>query len=594
MEKSELRVTETPQDTPKCDENESLFGISNDELNKIFYTISEYVDMIDLKDKEISEALKEISKTEDLVKNYLKELTMLNSCRRKDLKVIFYDILNEKFNSFDKAKKVREIVKKEYEKLFEYSKSEDLKKDIKIFFENQKLDKNCSTNIEILNEVYVINKLRLLSNLLTELDTLSIPSFLIQQYKPFILQRIRRICKEMFDIEYYTYEISNKLEYDVLKSFFNKIIISNLSLFDEKFFALEHRTSLLKLLILVNLEYIQLNKFSYNVLLEKLRNYIISFKLYDEEEDIDKKEKEIKKFIEISMQNTHTKNEALIKEWLNNLEKDLYAEKYLFLILSYSILLNNLAQIKINDNKISLEFTEFICSSRERVFLMNLLRRFQNDFSNEITKNYNPIKVNFNIENFIFLSLTKSYSQNLFDEDFSKKIVLTENPIFNSIRSTKSIYLKKEFEVFTKNLKISRGIVDKVKSELSDFFMNLIIAENKEQKVDLDSLKIASYDHKFLSNHIYIFVSGFTSQGEDNEKAWEGFLMEYSNYVDCYFYDWESRSKGQMVLDVAKFIGQAAITYYLNKKDFIVLLSNLNRYRTNNNLFIKTRKSAKI
>ncbi len=264
------------------------------------------------------------------------------------------------------------------------------------------------------------------------------------------------------------------------------------------------------------------------------------------------------------------------------------------LIGTYSILLNNLAQIKINDKKIILEFTEFTCSSRERVFLMNLLRRFQNDFSNEITKNYNPIKVNFNIENFIFLSLTKSYSQNLFDEDFSKKIVLTENPIFNSIRSTKSIYLKKEFEVFTKNLKISRGIVDKVKSELSDFFMNLIIAENKEQKVDLDSLKIASYDHKFLSNHIYIFVSGFTSQGEDNEKAWEGFLMEYSNYVDCYFYDWESRSKGQMVLDVAKFIGQAAITYYLNKKDFIVLLSNLNRYRTNNNLFIKTRKSAKI
>ncbi|MFM7859695.1 MAG: hypothetical protein ACKO96_49140, partial [Flammeovirgaceae bacterium] len=100
-------------------------------------------------------------------------------------------------------------------------------------------------------------------------------------------------------------------------------------------------------------------------------------------------------------------------------------------------------------------------------------------------------------------------------------------------------------------MKISKGLADKVKSEVTDFLLNLLIIENKEHKVDLDSLKVISYDNKFLSNHIYIFVSGFTSQGEDNEKAWEGFLLDYSNYVDFYFYNWESRSKGQMVIDVA-------------------------------------------
>jgi hypothetical protein len=157
--------------------------------------------------------------------------------------------------------------------------------------------------------------------------------------------------------------------------------------------------------------------------------------------------------------------------------------------------------------------------------------------------------------------------------------------------------IKKEFQVFSKNLKINKTFFEKVKSELYGIYNNLASIEdnvNNETAIDLKWLRILSYDKKFLSNHIFIFVSGFTSQGDDKEKAWEGFLLEYSNIVDCYFYDWESKSATQMVWDVAKFMGEAALAYYMSKRDFVILLRNLNRYRTNTNLFLKTRKISKI
>ena len=586
-----------PKMTPTPDEKEELFGISNDELNKIFYAINEYINMIEIKGKGDDKILFEFSNVEDLVKNYLKELSMLSRSRRKDLKTMLYEILNEKFKEYKENSDIKLNVKKQYESIFGKSNEKQLQNEIITYFENARVNKDNKSNSGVLAHLYMNYKVKLLSNLMMEYNIKSFPTFLLKEYNFMIKQKTRRICKEKLDIDYYKYEIVSKIEYEVLKNFFEKICSSQLNIFDDKIIRKLEREILFKLLILTNLGYLKQSKFSKGVLLDNLNRYLLSFQLYEESgEDINKDLNEYVNFINISLELNQEDIDKLIKDFYLKLEKDLYAEKYLFILLSYSITLNNIFKLHYTHKKINLELNEFTCSSRERVFLMNIMRSLQNNLYNDNTKPYNSVKINFNIENFIFINLIKMNYSNLLDEDFSHKVDIKSDAIIKLIKNDtkKSILIKDDFDKFLKNLNVSTGLIDKVKTEFTEIFNNLLKLENNRNKVDLSSLNLISYDKKFFSNHIYIFVSGFTSQGENKEKAWEGFLLEYSNLVDCYFYDWESKSKSQMVWDIAKFIGEAALTYYMNKRDFVVLLQNLHRYRTNTNLFLKTRKTSKI
>jgi len=275
-------------------------------------------------------------------------------------------------------------------------------------------------------------------------------------------------------------------------------------------------------------------------------------------------------------------NSLLVKKFedLKNILQDNFSimstdrEKLLIIIFSFSIMLNNLMAYQLdndgsNSNEAKIVFSsELKCSSRERQFLINLLINFDFYLNKDDKEKFSCIKINYMLENSIFSSLIKSYTQIIFDEEYNKtKVIFDQKSIFEHFNNTcnsnsELIKLKEMFNKFMNEINIREHYDSKIKqvtSDISNKFKSflktvsskIIKSENNQNKINikLHCLKLVPFDPINISSHICICINGHFLEG-DIDKLWRSFTINEKS-VDYYFFHWleENKNNGNFFTD---------------------------------------------
>jgi hypothetical protein len=114
---------------------------------------------------------------------------------------------------------------------------------------------------------------------------------------------------------------------------------------------------------------------------------------------------------------------------------------------------------------------------------------------------------------------------------------------------------------------------------------------NNNSELYLNSLKLYPYNPNTPHlPHVYIFISGFISELDEDNIEWSKFIDCISESSDCYLYKWESENKYKMGVEVM----QTCLGLYSDyKQKQGKVIENIDKYRTNN-LFLKTKKNSKF
>jgi len=290
-----------------------------------------------------------------------------------------------------------------------------------------------------------------------------------------------------------------------------------------------------------------------------------------------------------------------------NLEEPLSDETRLLTVFSFSIMLNNLMTTFLVEDNQPVEDSELInikilftpnlkCSSRERIFLINLLFAFEfynnldfklkklskeklNSPSKELFKNnsfcllqenkeenqslnkvecveqeaqkFSYLDINYMMENSILSELVKSYSKVLYDESNKQKLVLDNQKIFDIFYNfNENDSIINDYESFLKNNidSAESNTVKKITSKLKNFYSNIsnkfkkpqnsINANNKKIKLDLNNLKFIPLDPISISPHLCLCISGGFIQDTNKENFWLNFGLD-DKVMDYYFMNWQ-------------------------------------------------------
>ena len=263
---------------------------------------------------------------------------------------------------------------------------------------------------------------------------------------------------------------------------------------------------------------------------------------------------------EILLSKINTLKESL-KSDFSSTNSEFNIEKFSVIIFSYSIVLNNLMtfQIEDSDNKkiifnsndpnIKINFQpELKTNSREREFLINTL----NSLDLFLDKPY-EIKaksINNLLEHYIFNTLIKSYTKNLFDENNSRKLIYEKEDLLDNISLEKDNheiqiiqkdYLKfinEEVSFVKENNKISLKIANSVKSVFS-FIGNKLGLTNHKTVIDITELKLIPYELLNTSTHVFIFIGGMFVGNKRINSNWKK-LFPTDTTVDLYNFNWQS------------------------------------------------------
>ena len=538
----------------------------------------------------------------ELMKNfYLQEESLISKIKdnKKELKIKIYEMLYKRFylcqndDNFLLRKKLEEKI---IHNFFIFYFSNELNENIKkIFYLNNEKDFENDKN-KIINEIYITIFNHCEKFIIENTENLEVlPNFLIYYYKKLLKFKINNyiIKNYLFYSEKDSFLKSKEFLY--LKKIYNKFLDRKILLFDESKFNENIRINLLKLLIFANCDYINKNIKNQTIFCNNLKKYIMILGLknkYNElvlifSELIKKNKNEINKEINDIKNiifNKKNKNN-------NNNNKNLSSNEkfYLQLIFNFSFLLNSFLIIHqtINDNQIKYEIdfvNKFKLSAKERIFLNNILIILKGK------------KINFYIENYIFIPLIKKYIKNLKDDNYKLNVILNYEKISNSILNFKEQNYIKKTNLNKKNLDLKNENDFLYFSNLFENFINenenklnekknffKIFDKNKIYYHIKDLILIPNNIIKNYMNVSIIIEGNFFIQNKklsfDENFDINDFIFSGKN-CNCDFYSFKWQNKNNFYnennknFQVAKFFGEFLA--------FIIASRNLFQFQTIN------------
>jgi hypothetical protein len=618
----------TPCTTPLNDEN--MFGIKDDDLDRILYNFSVYISDINLRTIEkTSDLLETFYKVEKKLTKYLNSLDFLKFSQLRLLHLLTDEMLTQKFQDKENIFKgnILAYLDSSYQNLI----NSDIKKeDYSPYFEflNKSDEQDLTVNSikETFKEIIYMKMALYISSLESVFKTDQIPHFLIKNYKKKIKQKIKLICNPLVK-EHYHSILENKIEVKVLKGFIQLYSNNSLNLFDFQFLTKKIVENLLEIFILSNIEYLKNDPLAMSTLISNLPKYINIMKIrqlneHDEELKIkeeffiNKKVDEIiTKYFDLPL----SEREDMIRLHVDILKSSIgdYNEKYFFVIFSFSLMLNNIIKLErssVNRSDVVLN-DNLVCNSRERQFLSNLLKSLQNYFDSH----YDPFTINSYTQSIVITNILKSKSVEMFDKDLilkEEKIniekiqnfileggsgdhqnsISNSNNINNNFYSTLSEEFLNEFiSLLNQNKTVSFKAdpqQSRVKSYLKSIFNTIYNYTYPDERVDLTSYNIVPFDSFTLSTNACICISGFTSEGTDQERAWENMTVDLNKYIDFYFLNWPSESAYSFLKDILYFVGSTALSVL--REDYISVITNVHSYTRTSNAFLRAKKAAKV
>jgi hypothetical protein len=270
-----------------------------------------------------------------------------------------------------------------------------------------------------------------------------------------------------------------------------------------------------------------------------------------------------------------------------------YNEKYFFIIFSFSFMLNNIIKIDSHNNNSNNQIfnDDLQCNSRERQLLVNLLKVFDT----YLNLHYDSFEINSYVQSLVINNLLKTRAEDMFDSHLQMKNNFTIEKLEEIMsKNCKNEEVLKEFENFM-NTKVSRGnnnSINPIATVLKLFFRSALDYRVGDKTIDCDSVSLTPFDPFTLSTNVCLCISGFTSDGIDQQKAWENFTLDLNKFIDFYYFNWPSETTTSFVKDILLFIGSSVINYL--KEDYVKLISDVHAYATTSNLFLKAKKNAAV
>ena len=562
----------------------TVYGMDAKEFERHINVISNRISIVE-SDKRKRGVIEKYEETERELLGYINNKDNSFTVNQKKIfKIFLRQNLHEKFLSIDTENR-KELENKIIDSIYKYIDGLDDRIDLKTIFGNQFSFSNLNVELnDIENLTYLLKAMEIShlseckSHLCSKFNIDAIPQFMFHAYKKFLKQKVRKIWKINYEIPVNNMKLETKFGYKFLNEKFLDLINERFNLFDARFFVMEERIILLKILFLTNIKYLNSNQLNLQTFFDNYRKYIYLM-------DIGKHYKEIIIYVtnildtskndQIHLDELNKMYDKLREYLLNNfsiLYRDSDNEKILVMIFSFSIMLNNLMTL-VNDSVPGCEdrhkavfSSELKISSRERQFMINLFKSIDNNlinFENDPEKHkFSCLDINFMLENSIFSSLIKSYTQVLFDELNKTKLIFNKSEIFEILEShCESASNSNDLMTLYKNFKelmSEKVIVEKkkkgikkmsndlgkklkflfsnFKSKMSNELKPINVDVSNKIKIDLSDLKFVPFDPINISTHICISINGHILEG-DIEKMWSNFTINEKS-VDHYFFRW--------------------------------------------------------
>ncbi len=507
------------------------------------------------------ESIKDIN--EILKKYYVLEETLITQIKilENDSSFLKDKIYNLLYENFFNEKDINLYQQKcEYEKavlnaFFDYYFGKDIIGEIrKIFIADEDKD----FGIEKKQILMKIQKTLLIQAVIYVKNNIyyeSISIFIFNSIRKLFIIKIEETLIQLYQFKVVTEPFLMSSRFEYLKKQFTSIFQGKLEIFDKSIYNEEEKILFFRVLVLSNWKYINNSEKNSKIFYNNLKKYITSIGL---KEKFNEMVGECRKIIEVTESEVIKSNLDKIKEEIIN---NLSDEKFLFFILSFSILLNSLSSI-LHKNKISEENQFFTvpklkCSSKERQFLIHLLLTF------------NAIKINYYLETLIYQQILKSYNKELYNSTFQRKEIIKFEQIIKDITSLSNRKNNNETSLNDLEINVISNYFGKFIKSKSGVFENQdfpipIFLKSKSIysliKYDVNQLALYPLSHVKTSSQICILIDGtFTNQINLRHTLSCYLFQNMNSNCDFYTYKWQSSINTSDIDNnkkVAKFFGK--------------------------------------
>ena len=551
-------------DTQKKNENENIDENQNSNqetiMNKVIQEINEQCKTL--------ESLKDVR--ESIKRYFALEENSINQIKKFNNHHLNSQIYNLLYSHFFNENDPLVLRKKSYyerdvlNSFFQFYFTQDIIAIIKSIYGGDKKEiTNKDIFIKIQNSI-IINAINFVKKLI-QFDT--VPMFIFYPVEKLFLAKVEEILIQIYQFKVVIDPFLSTKKFEYLKKQFQDIADGKIEIFDKSFFTQEEKLLFFKVLVLSNWKYINNSENNKKIFYNNLKNYITLIGLKEIFNDV---VGEFQKIIEI-------KDETQIKTDLENIKEEILnkfetEEKYLFFIMSFSIMLNGLAQVlmknkeKENENKI---IPKLKCSAKERQFLIHLLFTF------------NGIQINYYLESNIYQGLLKSYTKVLYTLNFERKEVIRFQKLINLL--TNLANNKPDDNITLNDLEINvlsnlLGLFIKQKSEIfetSDYKFPINIPINIQNsltllqrnaksihsfiKYDIKQLTLIPLSHRKTSSQICILIDGKYSNRYNLPTLHSYLYQNINSNCDFYTYKWQTPTNNAELYynkKVAKFYGK--------------------------------------
>ncbi len=525
--------------------------------------------------EEINEKCKSLESLKDVrevIKRYFAlEESSINEIKKLNNQYLFSQIYNLLYVHFFDEKDPIILRKKSYyerdvlNSFFQFYFTQDIISIIKSIYSggDKKEINNKDTFVKIQTSI-IIHAINFVKKII-QFDT--VPMFIFYPVKNLFLSKVEEILVQIYQFKVDIDPFLSTKKFEYLKKQFQELTDGKIEIFDKSFFTQEEKLLFFKVLVLSNWKYINNSENNKKIFYNNLKNYITLIGLKDIFNDV---VGEFQKIIQIQdgLQ-IKTDLDNIKEQILNKFETE---EKYLFFIMSFSIMLNGLAQVlnqhKNKENDMSL-IPKLKCSAKERQFLIHLLFTF------------NGIQINYYLESHIYQGLLKSYTKVLYTLNFERKEVIRFQKLINLL--TNLANNKPDDNITLNDLEINvlsnlLGLFIKQKSEIfetSDYKFPINIPINIQNsltllqrnaksihsfiKYDIKQLSLLPVSHRKTSSQICILIDGKFSNQYNLPTLNSYFYQNINSNCDFYTYKWQTPINNSEIYynkKVAKFYGK--------------------------------------
>lgn len=383
---------------------------------------------------------------------------------------------------------------------------------------------------------------------MTKCVTDYIPMFLIN--KQLIKQKVALIWKMQYEIPVHTIKMKTYYGYSYLSKSMINFSLRSVNLFDLTIFNKNLLGKVFKCFYLSNLMFLLSNERNFNHFEKKLGKYLKIMNInqaneisiiqnYVRGKYFESKQLGANRLIVEETKQTFNDLTNLLSNDFRILITERGSEKILFIIFSFSLMMNSLIKINWENDQISF-CKELPCSACERQLLLNFLHNIESfialsDDHEEFSTS--ALNVNYYLECSIFSSVIKAKASELFDVSMRYKYDISYETMLGFMRD---------------NLGLSRDQTILEQEDKESLFFNQHF-NSFERELNLNSKDHIRYalipqDRDNISTHICICINDSFAQCLLDQ------LTNINRLVDYYCFDWNKKQSSNGISSFFKII----------------------------------------